>query len=539
MKKLILKFTNKQFRRRGLVFTTLIALLGFMILPASAQVNSQKKYIFLSGQLTNTTTGAPIPDHQIYISSDSLVNNGFSYYATSKTDVNGFYRDTIVTSSSDGIIKVYLFDFDDIMIQLDRYYRFVWDDEYLMFADFAIFNPNANETLQANFTPQADPEENPLKIIFNDDSYGVSIKSWLWDFGDGQTSAVQDPEHIYNQPGVYMVSLTISAVPECQDCATSTITKQVQVGLAGFHHLGGHVFAEYFPIDLGLAYLYTYDAHNNLVPLDTTQIDIYGYYYFYELPVGKYLTKARLQASAALYGKFMPTYFGNVFDWQDATEIVLTDSDTNKWENHIYLLPSSDIAAGEGKITGQITYDTSLVERAPIPAGDIEILLLDGQGSNLTCKLSDMEGNFNFGNIPYGTYQLFPDVAGISTTPMYVTISEGDPLDKNVKLVIFPQQITFSISENISAYIDQAFLIYPNPVSDQARISLDVKKASGMTVMVTDLTGRIISRQDEQFTEGSQEIILPVGNLPAGFYQVLIIPEDKVMISGKFLKSNY
>lgn len=537
MKKSLLKYISKQFRQRGLVFASLLALLGFMILPASAQINSEMKYILLSGQLTNTSTGAPIPDHQIYISSDSLLNNGFSYYATAKTDVNGFYRDTIVTSSSDGIIKVYLFDFDDIMIQLDRYYRFVWGNDYLMFADFAIFDPNANETLQANFSPQEDPlEENPLKVIFKDQSVGISIKSWEWDFGDSQISNVQDPEHIYDNPGLYLVSLTISADPGCQDCAKSTITKQVQVGLAGYYHLGGHVFAQYFPIDLGLAYLYTYDAHNNLIPLDTTPINTLGFYYFYELPVGKYLTKTRLQSGAELYGQFMPTYFGDVFDWQEAQEIVL--SDTNNFECDIWLLPSAGITSGEGLITGQITYDTSLVERAPIPAGDIEILLLNGQGESLTCKLSDTEGNFNFGDIPFGTYQLFPDVAGISTTPMYVTISEGDPLDNQVSVVIYPQQITFSISENISAFVDQAFLIYPNPVSDQARISLEVKKTSKMTVMITDLTGRVISRQDNHFSAGSQEIILPVGNLPAGFYEVLIIPEDKVMISGKFLKSN-
>ena len=95
---------------------------------------------------------------------------------------------------------------------------------------------------------QEDPlEENPLKIIFKDESFGVSIKSWVWDFGDGQTSTVQDPEHIYEQAGLYMVSLTINAVPECEDCGTSTITKQVQVGLRKDYTLGGHVFCRIFP----------------------------------------------------------------------------------------------------------------------------------------------------------------------------------------------------------------------------------------------------------------------------------------------------
>jgi PKD repeat protein len=507
-------------------------------MPASAQINSDKKYILLSGQLTNTTTGAPIPDYQIYISSDSLLNNGFGYFATTKTDVNGFYRDTIVTTSSDGIIKVYLYDFDNIMLHLDRYYRFVWENDYMIFADFAIFNPNANETLQANFTPQPDPEENPLKIVFKDESFGTSIKSWLWDFGDGQTSDVQDPEHTYEQAGVYMVSLTVNAVPECDNCGTSTIIKQVQVDLANVHTLGGHVFSQYFPIDIGMAYLYAFDQENTMYLMDTASFSYLGYYFFAALPSGKYLVKARLQASSELYGQYMPTYYGDVFDWQEATEIVLTDSDTNNWNCFINLRPSVGLTSGEGQISGQIIYDTSMVERAPIPAGDIEILLLNGQGESLTCKLSDVEGNFNFGNIPFGTYQLFPDVTGISTTPMYVTISEGDPMDKEVNVVIYPQQITFSISEHNSTFIDKAFLLYPNPVSDQARIKLEVKKASNMSIMITDLAGRVISQEKEQLSQGSQEIILPVGNLPAGVYQVLIIPEDKVMISGKFLKSN-
>jgi len=538
MKKLLLRFIRKQLIRKGIVLASLLALLGFMISPASAQVISDKKYILLSGQLTNTTTGAPIPDYQIFVSSDSLLNNGFSYFATMKTDVNGFYRDTITTTSSDGIIKVYLYDFDNIMLQLDRYYRFVWENEYMIFADFAIFNPNANETLQANFTPQEDPLENPLKIIFKDESFGTSIKSWLWDFGDGQTSDVQDPEHIYNKAGVYMVSLTVNAVPECEDCGTSTIIKQVQVGLANAHVLGGQVFGQYFPIDTGMAYIYAFDQDNNMYLMDTSPFGYLGYYHFGALPSGKYLVKARLQSSSVIYGQYMPTYYGDVSDWQDATEIVLTDADTNNWNCQIALRPSAGITSGDGQIAGQITYDTSLVERAPIPASDIEILLLSGQGESLTCNLSNIDGNFTFGNIPYGTYQLFPDVTGISTTPMYVTISAEDPLDNGVNVVIYPQQITFSISEHNSDYIDQAFLIYPNPVSEQARISLDVKKASVMSVVITDLTGRSISRQEVQLSQGTQEIILPVGNLPAGVYQVLIIPEDKVMISGKFLKSN-
>jgi PKD repeat protein len=47
---------------------------------------------------------------------------------------------------------------------------------------------------------------NPLTVQFS--AYEGS--SWLWNFGDGTTSTVQNPTHIYSQPGVYTVSLSIN-----------------------------------------------------------------------------------------------------------------------------------------------------------------------------------------------------------------------------------------------------------------------------------------------------------------------------------------
>ena len=44
-------------------------------------------------------------------------------------------------------------------------------------------------------------------ITFTDQSTN-SPTSWLWDFGDGQTSGVQNPSHTYTTAGTYTVSLT-------------------------------------------------------------------------------------------------------------------------------------------------------------------------------------------------------------------------------------------------------------------------------------------------------------------------------------------
>ena len=51
---------------------------------------------------------------------------------------------------------------------------------------------------------------------FTDETTGVStLKSWLWNFGDNQTSTLQNPTHKYLNPGNYNVSLTVMDVDSC------------------------------------------------------------------------------------------------------------------------------------------------------------------------------------------------------------------------------------------------------------------------------------------------------------------------------------
>lgn len=44
-----------------------------------------------------------------------------------------------------------------------------------------------------------------------------TIASWLWNFGDGTTSTLQDPQHIYTTPGTYPVQLRAVTVEGCRD----------------------------------------------------------------------------------------------------------------------------------------------------------------------------------------------------------------------------------------------------------------------------------------------------------------------------------
>lgn len=49
----------------------------------------------------------------------------------------------------------------------------------------------------------------PVMIAFTDTSSALAT-AWLWTFGDGTTSALQNPTHLYTVAGTYPVSLTIT-----------------------------------------------------------------------------------------------------------------------------------------------------------------------------------------------------------------------------------------------------------------------------------------------------------------------------------------
>lgn len=61
----------------------------------------------------------------------------------------------------------------------------------------------------SNFTANPTSGSAPLTVSFTDNSTN-DPKSWLWDFGDGNTSDLQNATHIYNTNGFYTVSLTVS-----------------------------------------------------------------------------------------------------------------------------------------------------------------------------------------------------------------------------------------------------------------------------------------------------------------------------------------
>ncbi len=60
-----------------------------------------------------------------------------------------------------------------------------------------------------------------LTVDFNDLSVG-SPTSWVWDFGDGDSAFIQNPQHTYDAPGTYIVTLKAD-----NDCGDRTFSRTI------------------------------------------------------------------------------------------------------------------------------------------------------------------------------------------------------------------------------------------------------------------------------------------------------------------------
>lgn len=87
--------------------------------------------------------------------------------------------------------------------------------------------------VQANFTADVTGGCTPLTVNFTDNSISPNqatnpIVSWNWNFGNGQTSTLQNPPSQIYQIGVYDVTLTVTTQSGCT--ATVSLSDYIKVG---------------------------------------------------------------------------------------------------------------------------------------------------------------------------------------------------------------------------------------------------------------------------------------------------------------------
>ena len=131
-------------------------------------------------------------------------------------------------------VDQWLWDFGDGGTSTSQNPSHVYTDTGFFSVQLIVWNNGCPDTIKfnnyvhikppiASFTVTANCSD-PFTRIFTDFSIGAD--SWNWDFGDGMTSTIPSPVHVYATPGVYLISLTVTNF--ATGCSyTSTKTERI------------------------------------------------------------------------------------------------------------------------------------------------------------------------------------------------------------------------------------------------------------------------------------------------------------------------
>ncbi|MBR9920553.1 MAG: DUF4397 domain-containing protein [Bacteroidetes bacterium] len=98
----------------------------------------------------------------------------------------------------------------------------------------------------------------------------------------------------------------------------------------------------------------------------------------------------------------------------------------------------------------------------------------------------------------------------------------------------FPLEMVIS-TDNLNGLLNQ-FILFPNPVSDNAFVQIDMKESVNMRLEIVDMSGRILKVEDlGTVATGKQSIELNVSQLASGSYMLRLISE-KGVAALKFVK---
>jgi hypothetical protein len=147
---------------------------------------------------------------------------------------------------------------------------------------------------------------------------------------------------------------------------------------------------------------------------------------------------------------------------------------------------------GPGFISGSVLLGANKTTAVGDPVPNRLIILTDAANKPVAYTYSDNAGKFNFAGVPYGTYKIFGDVMGKTSTPLGFTINTSAP---SVTTIVFEEKaLTFNATmpTGVSSVIGQQHGIYPNPAKDAITIT---GLTTDATVTIYDMTGRTLVQQ--------------------------------------------
>lgn len=187
----------------------LYSTLLLVTLVVTVTVAQQQPFITIHGRVVNQENGTAISGQSVFISIDSLQNQG--HYNTVVTDSNGVYADYVpyMSGIEQQAIIAFTYDCQGKMVKNSTYFH---PGKLDVIIDLIICS-DTNTRCEASFKFSPNPN-NPLQVAFYDDSRylpGSGKINYTWNFGDSTGSTDQFVIHAFTKPDLYTVCLTIKS----------------------------------------------------------------------------------------------------------------------------------------------------------------------------------------------------------------------------------------------------------------------------------------------------------------------------------------
>ncbi len=269
-------------------------------------------------------------------------------------------------------------------------------------------------------------------------------------------------------------------------------------------------------------------SDSSLTGLDSTYTCMSAgtpYYEFKDVAAGSYIVKAKLLGGTPGTTGYIPTYSLSTPYWYDATSAAhISSSDILNVS-----LAYGTVPYGPGFIGGLISMGAGRGTSGDVPAPHMTVYLKDAlTGVILTYTYTDATGAYAFPNLSYGSYIVYPEDFGYTTTQSG-TLTLADLTD-TVRGLNFKEHLTARTITPITPTVNgvksissnEQLLVYPNPAKDALTISWSNEDTNPADIVISDITGKQVYTTTLHISAaaGHQQLTLP--SLQDGIYLLTI-----------------
>jgi len=350
----------------------------------------------------------------------------------------------------------------------------------------------------ASFTHNA-PVCSGTPISF--DQTTANIDWFKWEYGDGTVNtSIIDPTHLYTEANYYYVSLTAG---NCYGIAAPYADINLGTSISGtIDHTPGWL-ADGDVVLLKYEPFYTsFEVVAELNGFETA-----GDYEFEHVFDGQYIVK--VIPDITINPELIPTYSGDQANWENAT--IITHPCFTPSTMNISMLELPATFFGSGSLSGEIIEGLGFERAQGDPIHGVDVKLGITAANIVASTSTDTLGQYSFNNVPFGTYTIYVDIAGLLKDSSYTLTIDSSSLHWTYLDYLVDSTSIYIVGnigvEGIEGNEASAFSVYPNPVQNNAIIQYTVMENADVTFDLYNMLGVKLNTLYNNYTAQGEHLL--------------------------------